>query len=143
MAQLYAVSGISIFIFMVLLFLIAQLKKDNSIIDIGWGMGFVIVAVVTFFYHNGYDSRQLLILILVTIWGVRLSTHLLIRSIGRAEDFRYANFRENWGKNVVLIAFFRVFMLQALTSDTQVMWLTNNIRSKRTDLFPGFLASRT
>jgi steroid 5-alpha reductase family enzyme len=40
--------------------------------------------------------------------------HILIRSIGRGEDFRYANFRKQWGERVVLIAFFRVFMMQGL-----------------------------
>ncbi|MNZ72558.1 3-oxo-5-alpha-steroid 4-dehydrogenase [compost metagenome] len=112
MLTLYAVSGGAIFLYMVILFLAAQIKKDNSIVDIGWGMGFVIIAFVTFFYKDGFEPRQLLILVLVTLWGVRLALHLLIRSIGRAEDFRYANFRKEWGKNVVVIAFFRVFMLQ-------------------------------
>lgn len=114
MWSLYGVSGLVVLIFMVLLFLIAQIKRDNSIVDIGWGMGFVLIALSTFFYREGYDARQLLILLLVCLWGVRLATHILVRSIGQGEDFRYANFRKQWGKRVVLIAFFRVFMMQGL-----------------------------
>lgn len=112
MWSLYGISGLAIFIFMVILFLVAQVKKDNSIVDIGWGLGFVIVAFSTFFYQKGYDARQLLILTLVSLWGIRLAVYLLIRAVGQGEDFRYVNFRKAWGKNVVIIAFFRVFMLQ-------------------------------
>lgn len=111
---LYGVSGIAVFTFMVILFIIAQVKKDNSIVDIGWGMGFVLIAIVTFFYKDGYDARQLLVFLLVSLWGARLAVHILIRSIGRGEDFRYANFRKQWGERVVIIAFFRVFMMQGL-----------------------------
>jgi len=114
MGALYGISGGATFIFMVFLFLIAQVRKDNSIVDIGWGMGFVIIAISTFFYKEGYDARQLLVLSLVILWGVRLAVHILVRSIGRGEDFRYANFRKQWGERVVLIAFFRVFMMQGL-----------------------------
>ncbi|WP_162463309.1 DUF1295 domain-containing protein [Paenibacillus psychroresistens] len=114
MWSLYAVSSIAVLIFMVLFFLVAQIIKDNSIIDIGWGIGFVIVAFVSFFHSKGYDSRQLLVLIMVVIWGTRLALHLYIRSIGRGEDFRYANFRKDWGKNAFIIAFFRVFMMQGV-----------------------------
>ncbi|OAS16744.1 DUF1295 domain-containing protein [Paenibacillus oryzisoli] len=109
---LYGISGVAVFIFMSLLFFIAQVKKDNSIVDIGWGLGFVIIALTTFMYQQGYDGRQLLITILVCIWGIRLAVYLFIRSIGRGEDYRYANFRKQWGSRAVLIAFFRVFMMQ-------------------------------
>ncbi|MGO4498240.1 DUF1295 domain-containing protein [Paenibacillus sp. 2RAB27] len=112
MWTLYGISGAAVFIFMALLFLVAQVKKDNSIVDIGWGLGFVIVALTTFGYQGGFDGRQLLITILVCIWGIRLAVYLFIRSMGRGEDYRYANFRRQWGSRATLIAFFRVFMMQ-------------------------------
>jgi steroid 5-alpha reductase family enzyme len=56
MWALYGVSGIAVFTFMVILFFIAQVKKDNSIVDIGWGMGFVLIAIAAFFYKDGYDA---------------------------------------------------------------------------------------
>ncbi|WP_256760640.1 DUF1295 domain-containing protein [Cohnella sp. WQ 127256] len=114
MGELYLINALAIFTFMVILFIIAQILKDNSIIDIGWGFGFVIIAIVSFLNHDGYGARQLVILLLVATWGMRLAIHLWIRSIGRGEDFRYANFRKAWGKNAMRIAFFRVFMMQGL-----------------------------
>ncbi|WP_108672343.1 DUF1295 domain-containing protein [Peribacillus acanthi] len=112
MGELYAINGLVIFIYMVALFLIAQKIKDNSIVDIGWGMGFVIIAIVSYFSAEETSLRQLFVLLLVGIWGVRLALHLYIRSIGRGEDFRYANFRKQWGEKATIIAFFRVFMMQ-------------------------------
>lgn len=113
MWDLYVINIGAIFLFMVTMFIIAQLIKDNSIVDIGWGLGFVIIAFVSYFASEGEHSlRQTIVLTLVSLWGIRLFLHLLIRSIGRGEDFRYANFRKQWGKNVRIIAFFRVFMMQ-------------------------------
>lgn len=113
MWDLYVINIGAIFLFMVTMFIIAQLIKDNSIVDIGWGLGFVIIAFVSYFASEGeHTLRQTIVLTLVSLWGIRLFLHLLIRSIGRGEDFRYANFRKQWGKNVRIIAFFRVFMMQ-------------------------------
>lgn len=113
MWDLYIVNIGAIFTFMVTMFIIAQLIKDNSIVDIGWGLGFVIIAFVSYFSTGGEHSiRETLVLLLVSLWGIRLFLHLLVRSIGRGEDFRYVNFRKQWGKNATVIAFFRVFMMQ-------------------------------
>ncbi|GEL07924.1 DUF1295 domain-containing protein [Salisediminibacterium halotolerans] len=112
MLDLYLVSGIAIFIFMFTVFVIAQVIKDNSIVDIAWGFGFVIIALVSLFYTQEFSIRQMVVVGLVTLWGLRLTIFLWYRSIGRGEDFRYANFRKNWGKNAVIMAFTRVFMMQ-------------------------------
>lgn len=112
MGVLYGISALSVLAFMVVLFTAAQIMKDNSIVDIGWGMGFVIIAFSTFFYEPGFDARQLLILVLVCAWGFRLAGYLLARARGQGEDFRYANFRKQWGRRAVVTAFFRVFMFQ-------------------------------
>lgn len=50
----------------------------------------------------------------ITVWGLRLSIRLFNRNVGKPEDFRYAQWRREWGKNVVITAFFRVFMIQGL-----------------------------
>ncbi|KAL0239973.1 hypothetical protein GEMRC1_010081 [Eukaryota sp. GEM-RC1] len=112
--QLYLLTGISIFVYMVMVFAIAQLIEDNSIVDIAWGFGFVIAAWVNLLYTREFTLRQLLVVALVTLWGLRLGSFLWYRSLGRGEDFRYANFRRNWGNNAALNAFIRVFMLQGI-----------------------------
>jgi len=112
MMELYVTNIVVIFIYMTLLFVVAQFLKNNAIVDIGWGIGFVIIAVTSLLSTQNYYVHAILVAILVTLWGARLGIYLLIRAWGKPEDFRYANFRKQWGKRVKVIAFFRVFMLQ-------------------------------
>ncbi|HWB62682.1 MAG TPA: DUF1295 domain-containing protein, partial [Chitinophagales bacterium] len=81
---------------------------------VGWGVGFIIVAYVTYACFGHFRPRQKLITFLVTIWGLRLALYILIRNWGKPEDFRYAQWRKEWGKNVVWRSFLQVFMLQGV-----------------------------
>jgi steroid 5-alpha reductase family enzyme len=93
---------------------VALLLKNNSIVDIGWGIGYVLVAFFCLFYTQNFNFRTILVTILVSIWGLRLFYYIIRRNWKRPEDFRYANWRKEWGKWVNLRAFFQVFMLQGL-----------------------------
>lgn len=112
MGDILLYSGLSILGFMLVMFTIAQVIKDNSIVDIGWGIGFIIVTITGLLFADTFIQRQLLVATLVVIWGLRLSVHIFIRNAGKPEDFRYAQWRKEWGKWAVVRAFFQVFMLQ-------------------------------
>jgi steroid 5-alpha reductase family enzyme len=107
-------SALCIFCFMCLMFFIALVKKDNSIVDVGWGIGFILVAYITFFFCGQGRLHQKLVTFIVQIWGLRLALYILIRNWGKPEDFRYAQWRKEWGQHVVVRSFFQVFMLQGL-----------------------------
>jgi steroid 5-alpha reductase family enzyme len=96
-----------------LFFLIAVLKKDNSIVDIGWGLGYVYTANMALYLTNDYNLRSFIITFIVTIWGLRLSYHIFKRNLGKGEDYRYAKWRESWD-NFYLKSFLRIFMLQGV-----------------------------
>ena len=104
----------AVFVYMIAVFLIAVLAKDNSIVDVAWGPGFILVAVVTFWLRPGSEARHLLITLLVAIWGLRLAIHIYLRNRGRGEDFRYAKWRKDWGRWFIPRSFFQVFMLQGI-----------------------------
>ncbi len=57
-------------------------------------------------------ARKLLISTLVTIWGLRLAVHILLRNWGKAEDFRYAAWRQEAGASWWWRSLFKVFLLQ-------------------------------
>jgi steroid 5-alpha reductase family enzyme len=86
-----------------------------NVIDVGWGLGFVAVAVVSFVWSidNGDHAQRLLVLALVTIWGVRLSAYIAWRSRGHGEDARYAAMLERATGSVPLHALRRIFLPQA------------------------------
>lgn len=109
---LYAAAAV--FLYMLFLFLVALLKKDNSIVDIAWGGGFILVAVLTFFLNGDQNLRSLIVTCLVVIWGSRLALYIFVRHWGKGEDFRYAKWRKEWGQWFVLRSFFQIFILQGL-----------------------------
>lgn len=103
-----------ILIYFTLFFIVATIIKNNSIVDIGWGFGFVFTSWLVFFVSGDYSTTKIIINIVISLWGLRLFYYILKRNIFEKEDFRYANWRKEWGKWVIPRAFLQVFMLQGL-----------------------------
>ncbi len=101
-----------------LLWLLSLALKNASIVDIFWGLGFVVVAWICYFNTTGFEPRKTLITTLVTIWGLRLSIYLFFRNQGKGEDYRYQSLRARIGKNFPIISLFVVFIFQGL-----LIWL--------------------
>ena len=98
---------------MVLLWLVSLAINNASIVDIFWGLGFVISAWLYFLLTpDGFLPRKLLIALIVTIWGLRLSIHVFLRNKGKGEDFRYKKWREENGAIWWWKSLFQVFLLQ-------------------------------
>lgn len=114
MIQLLIIASITVLIFVLIFYSIAQFIKNNSIIDIGWGLGFITISLVLFSISPYIELKHYLITIFITIWGSRLSLHIFLRSRGKGEDFRYAQWRKNWGNKAAWIAFYKVFLLQGM-----------------------------
>ncbi len=114
MGQIILISAITVFLFMIFFYIIALLLRNNGIVDVGWGLGFItILAILHIFYPELY-LRKILITLLIVLWGFRLTVHIFLRSIGKPEDFRYAQMRNKWGKLAVIHAFFKIYMLQGI-----------------------------
>lgn len=105
--------SIVIFLFMLILFLVSLIMNDNSVADIGWGIGFIVVSFASLFQGGVLDLARIVMNILILLWGVRLSAHIYLRNRGKGEDFRYNIWRQKW-KFFILRSFFQVFMLQGL-----------------------------
>ena len=95
-------------------FVIALIRKDNSIADIAWGMGFVLVAGLGLFLEKRFTARTALVDLLTLVWGLRLSVYVFIRNRKKGEDFRYAKWRQEWGKWFIVRAYLQVFILQGV-----------------------------
>jgi len=113
MLTLFFQALLIIFILVTLLWGLSVIIKNVSIIDLFWGMGFVIVNAIYVFNSGDLFTRKTLLLVLVSIWGLRLSIYLAWRNIGKGEDFRYQEFRRNFGpKRYWWFSYFQVFLLQ-------------------------------
>lgn len=103
-----------VLIYFTLFFIVATIIKNNSIVDIGWGFGFVFVNWIVFFINGDINITKVIVNTVITLWGLRLFYYILKRNIFESEDFRYANWRKAWGKFVIPRAFLQVFMLQGI-----------------------------
>ena len=99
---------------MIIGWLISLAYRNVTIVDSLWGLGFVLIAWLTLGMSDGYENRKMLIAILVTLWGLRLSIYLSWRNWGKGEDPRYGSWRKKSGDQFWLISLFKVFVLQAL-----------------------------
>jgi len=102
-----------IIILVTLLWILSIIIVDVSIVDLFWGIGFVLVNLCYFIFSGEVSPRKILVLALITIWGLRLFIYLSWRNLGKGEDFRYQKFRQDYGlKRYWWISYFQVFLLQ-------------------------------
>jgi steroid 5-alpha reductase family enzyme len=108
-------------------------QERLTVVDTAWPLGFVAVAVVSVFvtgYGDGMPGPQLLLLVLTTIWGLRLAVYLHLRNSGKGEDPRYAELAEADGRSFAQVALKRVFLPQGIAMflvATPVMVGMNNL----------------
>ncbi|MCU0378873.1 MAG: DUF1295 domain-containing protein [Bacteroidales bacterium] len=112
---LFLQASLIIWALVTLLWIWSIIIKNVSIVDLFWGFGFVVVNAFYVFTSGELTTRKILILVLVTIWGLRLSIYLAARNIGKGEDFRYQEFRRNYGaERYWWVSYFQTFLLQGL-----------------------------
>ena len=104
-------------VFMTGVFLWARARGRYDVIDIAWGVVFIVIAVTTYILGDP-GALQLLLLLLVAAWGLRLSLHIYRRwRRSDKEDHRYQQLRRDYTKKrggVVWNMYGKVFLVQAL-----------------------------
>jgi steroid 5-alpha reductase family enzyme len=111
-AGLLAAEAGLVLVLVTALWAVSVAARDTSIVDVFWGSGFVLVAWFGFALADGSPDRSLLLVLLVTAWGLRLSLYLARRNLGKGEDYRYAEMRRRHGERWPLRSLFVVFWLQ-------------------------------
>lgn len=109
----YLLLALILFIYINIWFLISIKYKRNDVADEAWGLGFVLLAWFAFLLSGNFYLQNILINILVSIWGTRLFLHIHKRHKGKEEDARYATWRKTW-KNFYLRSYLQVYILQAV-----------------------------
>jgi steroid 5-alpha reductase family enzyme len=100
--------------YMTFWFLISLVKRRNDVADIAWGLGFIVLSWISFLLSQSYFLRGLLVVVLVSIWGIRLAYHIYKRNLGKPEDYRYLAWRKEWGKWFLLRSYIQVYLIQGL-----------------------------
>ena len=98
----------------ILLFIFSIKIRDNSIVDVFWGVGFMMIAGLSF-WDSSRQLPQMVITGLVFLWGIRIVSHIGFRKLREhKEDPRYAKWREEWGSGwyFYVRSFLQVYLLQ-------------------------------
>jgi steroid 5-alpha reductase family enzyme len=103
------------FAMMTLCWMVSLPLRDVSIVDILWAPAFAAVGWICAALDPAIAPRGWLVLGLISLWAVRLGSHILARRVrlGR-EDYRYAAIRAKRGPNFPLTSLLWIFWLQAL-----------------------------
>ena len=104
------------------LWLVSLVRRDASIVDPFWGMGFILVTwfALASVPQSQSVGRSWLLVALTTIWGGRLSVYLLRRNWGHGEDRRYRAMREYHGPRFWWVCLLTVFLLQGI-----ILWIVS------------------
>ena len=89
-------------------------RTDASLVDRVWGLAFVVLAWTYAVVDGVWDARTVLTLVLVSVWGLRLSVFITWRNWGHGEDARYAAMRARRPGTFTGRSLVTVFLLQAV-----------------------------
>lgn len=113
-------ASIGIVVLMIGTWLVSLAIRNASIVDIVWGLGFVVVAWVVRAQGDTNTARQWLLVALTSVWGLRLTIHLYRRNHGEPEDYRYRAMRRRHGARFPIVSLATVFAFQGL-----MMWVVS------------------
>jgi len=114
LAALVGEVALLVWAYMTLWFALALALRRNDIADVAWGLGFIVVAWWLLLRSDPRPPRLWIAAVLVTVWGLRLAWHIWSRRRGKPEDYRYAAWREQWGRWFVPRTYLQVFVLQGV-----------------------------
>jgi steroid 5-alpha reductase family enzyme len=97
--------------------IVSTVKRDVSIVDSTWSLMFLAMALTytsPAWLNGAMSPRALLLLLLVSIWALRLSIHISWRNRGEDEDRRYQAMRHKHEPGFAWKSLYLVFGLQGL-----------------------------
>lgn len=108
-------SGSALLLLFTIAWLIQLCTKNGAVADVAWGLAFPLSTLIYFIDHKFFAVRQYAILVLVSLWGLRLALYLYGRAAGKPEDARYTTLRKKWGRhhNLYMLRFYYVQALLA------------------------------
>ncbi len=109
-----SLSAVAVAVYVSILFVTSIILARNDIADAGWGVGVLLVGLVGYVAQGGPSPLSSLILLLITIWAVRLSFRIFVRNTKKSEDVRYKKWRDTWGSWFYIRSFFQVYLLQGV-----------------------------
>lgn len=111
------VDGLSVAVLVaVLTWALSVVKRNVAIVDSVWPLMFILEAFAYAPKVPQWHSRTLLMIALVSTWGLRLAIHITWRNRDHGEDRRYQAIRARNEPHFGMKSVYLVFLLQAVLS---------------------------
>lgn len=124
----YLIALIASLSFFTLIFIISLIRNDYSTVDVFWGLAQVFIGIILWVFYRPIELIHMILFVMISLWGFRLSLYLYLRNWHKPEDFRYVAMRKDWkGPYEKVHAFFKVFMLQGLFAFLMSFTFTSSI----------------
>jgi len=96
------------------LWIASRIKKDVGIVDSFWSL-MILAAGLSFLAlsDTAITDRHSVVILLLTVWAIRLAFYITWRNRGQEEDSRYQTIRRNNQPNFEFKSLYIVFLLQA------------------------------
>ena len=113
-------------------FLLAATFKTDKVTDLSYSLTFIILALLLLFTNQTFFTTQIIIALLIIIWGIRLAVYLFSRILKIGRDSRFDDIRDNflkfagfWTLQAVSVWIIMLPSTVALSSETNpdVVWL--------------------
>lgn len=117
MSDVFTMLGASFSLVMLLmgaLWVVYLFQRNAGIVDIGWGIGFILASWSYFFLGSGDFWKMAVMTSMVTVWAVRLVSHIYMRYAADKEDPRYTRMRTRWGGDPTDMLFLMMFIFQGV-----------------------------
>lgn len=114
--------GVVVLMAVTTVFIIAQLKRDNSVMDVAYGPVFALAFWATWAVTGSPGGVALLAGAISSLWALRLGLRIMRKNWGTPEDARYAAWREAWQAHgqvyFVVRSYVQINLLQGL-----IIWI--------------------
>jgi steroid 5-alpha reductase family enzyme len=124
-----AITGIVTIAMQLFFFAIAYTCQFDKVTDFAGTLNFIVLAVMTFLLNKTFFVRQVVVTVMVIVWGLRLGGFLVYRVFKRAKDARFDEMRSNFFKFLgfwifqmfwALVVSLAVIFLNATTTDVKI-----------------------
>lgn len=124
---IFAISVGLAFIIQWIAFIPAYLMRTESFFDLTGSITFIIVTAVAVLLNPSNEARSFLLLVLISVWAIRLGSFLFMRVRAAGEDRRFreiktslARFLLTWTLQGLWVTFSLAAALAAITSEARV-----------------------
>jgi steroid 5-alpha reductase family enzyme len=92
---LFALGVVVAFLIQWIVFIPAYFKKTEKFFDLTGSLTYITVTVLAVALSPEIDTRSILLMVLVSIWAIRLGTYLFRRILKEGEDIRFKEIKQS------------------------------------------------